>query len=182
MKIIDTSIPDIIHLQTEVHRDPRGQFMETYREEPYAVLGMREKFVQDNLVRSVKCVFRGLHFQLPPFEQAKLITMISGEILDVALDLRKDSETYLKTELINLSADDHDQLYIPAGFAHGYYVLSKEAIISYKVTKPYAPGHQGGIRWDSPEVGLREMIKDPLLSEQDKHLPFLNDLLSKILF
>jgi len=182
MKIIDTSIPDIIHLQTKVHRDPRGQFTETYREEPYAMIGIREKFVQDNLVRSLKHVFRGLHFQLPPFEQAKLITMISGEILDVALDLRKDSKTYLKAELIKISAEDHDQLFIPAGFAHGYYVLSGEAIITYKVTKPYAPDHQGGIRWDCPEAGLSEMIKHPLLSEQDKHLPFLNDLLSKNLF
>ena len=178
MKLIKTILPDIIHLRTDVHSDRRGQFTETYRKERYADMGIKDIFVQDNLVRSVKHVFRGLHFQLPPFEQAKLITVISGQILDVALDLRKDSQTYLKTELINLSAEDHDQLYIPAGFAHGYYVTSQEALISYKVSSPYTPDHQGGVRWDSPEMGLIEVLREPILSEQDKYLPFLNDLLS----
>ena len=182
MKIIETCIPDIIHLRPDVYRDKRGLFVETFRDERYATFGIHGPFVQDNLVHSHKNVFRGLHFQLPPYEQAKLITMIHGEILDVALDLRKDSKTYLKAELIKISAEDHDQLFIPAGFAHGYYVLSEQSIISYKVSNAYAPDHQGGIHWNSPEVGLREMIKDPLLSEQDKHLPFLNDLLSKNLF
>jgi len=182
MKIIETCLPDIIHLRPDVYKDKRGLFLETFRQQRYAECGISGPFVQDNLVHSHKNAFRGLHFQLPPFEQAKLITMISGEILDVVLDLRKGSQTYLKTGIITISAADHDQLYIPAGFAHGYYVLSNRSIISYKVSKPYAPDHQSGIRWDSPEIGLTQRFPYPVLSEQDMCLPFLNDLLLKNIF
>ncbi len=182
MNIIKTDIPDIIQLRPKVFSDLRGNFRETYRESRYKEVGIDREFVQDNLVHSKKNVFRGLHFQIPPYEQGKLITLIRGEILDVVLDLRRKSETYLKFLKIKLSAENEDQLYIPAGFAHGYYVLSKDACISYKVTTPYAPDHQGGIRWDDQHLGLTEIMKKPILSKQDKELPSLNEILAKYEF
>jgi len=180
--IVPAPIPGLLHLRPQLHEDPRGLFLESYRDSIYAELGIPDTFVQDNVVRSVKNVFRGLHFQRPPFAQAKLITLITGEILDVVLDLRKDSKSYLQTALFPLQADKHEQLYIPAGFAHGYYVISEEAIISYKVSRPYAPEYQSGIRWDSSELQLQEQFRSPLLSEQDRHLPNLKSFLNEYKF
>lgn len=177
MEIIKTDISGVLLIKPKIYKDLRGDFRETYRESRYQDAGIDCKFVQDNLVHSVKNVFRGLHFQLPPHEQAKLITMLKGEILDVIVDLRKDSDTYLQQLNIPLSAENGEQLFIPEGFAHGYYVLSEEAIISYKVSAPYAPEYQGGVRWDDPEFKLTDLIKNPLLSEQDKALPRLKELL-----
>jgi len=182
MKIIKTAIADVILIRPEVFTDQRGDFRETYRDTRYKEAGIDCDFVQDNLVHSKKYVFRGMHFQIPPFEQAKLITMIKGEIIDFVTDLRKDSKTYLKTINIKMSAKDEDQLFIPTGFAHGYYVLSNEACVSYKVSTPYAPDHQGGIRWNDPQLGLNELIKIPVLSEQDKALPTLDEVLAKYEF
>lgn len=184
IKKVPTSIPGLVLLQPQLHRDKRGIFLESYRKEKYKALGIECEFVQDNLVHSVKNVFRGLHLQFIPYEQAKLITIIQGEILDVVLDLRKNSPAFLKTEVIEMKADKHEQLFIPAGFAHGYYVLSETAVISYKVSKPYAPQDQGGINWQSPELKLGNFIKAPLLSEQDLKLPLLKEILnnSKFLF
>lgn len=178
IKYASTEIPGLLLLQPQQHRDERGVFLETYRKERFAGLGVAAEFVQDNLVHSLKNVFRGLHLQFRPYEQAKLITIIEGGILDVVLDLRKDSLTYLQTELIYMHADKHEQLYIPVGFAHGYYVLSETAVVSYKVSKPYAPQYQGGVNWQSPELKLSDVIKNPLLSEQDSNLPFLNKILN----
>lgn len=182
MQIIKTSIPDVIHLRSKVFTDQRGDFRETYRNTRCKEAGIECDFVQDNMVRSKKNVFRGLHFQIAPYEQAKLVILISGEILDIVVDLRRDSKTFLQQIQIKLSAKNEDQLFIPAGFAHGYYVLSNDACVSYKVSAPYAPEHQGGIRWDDKQLELREMIKKPVLSEQDKALPSLNEVLSKYEF
>ncbi|MCK4530520.1 MAG: dTDP-4-dehydrorhamnose 3,5-epimerase [Candidatus Marinimicrobia bacterium] len=182
MKIIKTAIADVILIRPEVFTDQRGDFRETYRDTRYKEAGIDCDFVQDNLVHSKKYAFRGMHFQIPPFEQAKLITMIKGEIIDFVTDLRKDSKTYLKTINIKMSAKDEDQLFIPTGFAHGYYVLSNEACVSYKVSSPYASDHQGGIRWNDPKLGLNELIKIPVLSEQDKALPTLDEVLAKYEF
>ncbi|MFO7842111.1 MAG: dTDP-4-dehydrorhamnose 3,5-epimerase [Fidelibacterota bacterium] len=178
MEILPTAIPDIVHLRPEAYPDPRGEFMENYREERYKELGIPVHFVQDNLVYSRNNVFRGMHFQLPPFAQAKLITMISGKILDIVLDLRKNSETYLKTMILTLSSDNNDQLYIPEGFAHGYYVLSEISRISYKVSQVYAPDHQAGIRWDDEILGLKKYFSYPLLSAKDQKLRPLKEILS----
>ena len=177
MEVIKTDIEGVLLIRPTVYTDARGDFRETYREKRYQDAGIDCKFVQDNLVHSTKHVFRGLHFQLPPYEQAKLITMIRGRILDVALDLRKNSKTFKKMLMIELSAETGDQLFIPEGFAHGYYVQSEEACISYKVSAPYAPDHQSGIRWDEFELHLRKYMRDPILSEQDKALPKLKDVL-----
>ncbi|MEA3391640.1 MAG: dTDP-4-dehydrorhamnose 3,5-epimerase [Candidatus Marinimicrobia bacterium] len=179
MQIIKTSIPDVIHLRSKVFTDQRGDFREIYRNTRCKEAGIECDFVQDNIVHSKKNVFRGLHFQLPPYGQAKLITMISGEILDIVVDLRKNSKTFLQKLQIKLSAKDEDQLFIPTGFAHAYYVLSNEACVSYKVSSPYAPDHQGGIRWNDPQLGLNELIKKPVLSEQDKALLTLDEVLAK---
>ncbi len=179
MEVIKTEITDILLIRPKVFTDLRGDFRETYHEDRYRKAGVICSFVQDNLVHSKKNVFRGLHFQFPPYQQSKLITMITGEILDIAIDLRKDSKTYLQQLKIKLSAENEDQLFIPAGFAHGYHVLSDTACISYKVSLPYAPDHQGGIRWDDPELKLTEMIDQPILSNQDKGLPLLKEVLNK---
>ncbi len=176
---LPTAIPDVIHLRPVLYADSRGDFMEMYQQEQYAKLGISIDFVQDNLVHSKKNVFRGMHFQLPPYEQAKLITVISGEILDFVLDMRSNSDTFLKQVCITLSAAENDQLYIPAGFAHGYYVLSENSCVSYKVSKPYAPEYQAGIRWDDEQLGLAKYISSPILSDNDKKLPSLNEILSK---
>lgn len=184
IKTVLTSTPGLLLLRPQLHGDERGIFLETYRREAYRELGIDNEFVQDNLVHSAKKVFRGLHLQFAPFEQAKLITIIQGEILDIVLDLRKGSPAYLRTETVRMKADKHEQLFIPAGFAHGYYVLSENAVISYKVSNPYAPLQQGGINWRSPELELEKLIKNPLLSEQDRNLPYLEEILNnpKFLF
>lgn len=180
--IMTTDFPGVLHLRPRVHRDPRGQFAEYYREAPYRAAGIPGPFVQDNLVRSGKQVFRGLHFQLPPYAQAKLITMIRGRVLDVVVDLRKDSPAYLKTLILTLSAEEQDQLYIPAGLAHGYYVQSDDSCLAYKVSRIYAPGHQAGIRWDDEELGLKQYFRDPLLSPKDRTLPSLRETIEKHTF
>ncbi|MCK5816944.1 MAG: dTDP-4-dehydrorhamnose 3,5-epimerase [Candidatus Marinimicrobia bacterium] len=182
MQIIKTAIADVILIRPEVFTDQRGDFRETYRNKRYKEAGIDCDFVQDNLVHSKKNIFRGMHFQIPPFEQAKLITMIKGEIIDFVTDLRKDSKTYLKTINIKMSAKDEDQLFIPTGFAHGYYILSNEACVSYKVSSPYVPDHQGGIRWNDSQLGLNELIRNPVLSKQDKALLTLDEVLAKYEF
>lgn len=173
MKILKTNIKDVLHIVPDMFADARGNFTETYQAERYKTAGIDCDFVQDNLVRSQKGVFRGLHFQLAPYEQAKLITVISGKIIDIALDIRADSSTYLHQVQIEL--DENEQLFIPVGFAHAYYVLSDQATISYKVSIPYAPQHQTGIRWDDPKLNLNSIIKNPILSKQDLNLPYINN-------
>lgn len=171
MKVTKTKIKDVLLITPKVFSDARGNFRETYQEERYKSFGIDCNFVQDNVVHSKKGVFRGLHFQLLPYEQAKLITVISGKILDIALDIRIDSPTYL--ELVKVELKENEQLFIPVGFAHAYYVLSEQSTISYKVSSPYAPEHQSGIRWDDPKLKLNKIIKKPILSEQDSNLPYL---------
>ena len=171
MKVIKSNIPEILHILPDVYSDDRGCFRETYQTERYKDAGIDLDFVQDNVVFSKKGVFRGLHFQLPPYEQAKLITVISGEVIDIAVDIRADSPTYLQQVRITLKKDE--QMYIPQGFAHAYYVLSKDALISYKVSSPYAPDQQSCIGWNTLELCLCDIIKDPILSNQDKDLPLL---------
>ncbi len=171
MKIIKTNIPEVIHILPDVYSDDRGSFMEIYQLERYKNTGINVNFVQDNVVFSRKHVFRGLHYQRPPYEQAKLITVISGKIIDIAIDIRQDSPTYM--EHIRVTLNKNEQIFIPTGFAHAYYVLSDDAVISYKVSAPYAPDHQTGIRWDDPKLNLKDIIQDPILSDQDKNLPLL---------
>ena len=165
-----TSIDGVIIIEPTVFGDERGYFMETYQKEEFKQLGLDVDFVQDNQSSSHKGVLRGLHFQYNQ-PQGKLVRVISGEVFDVAVDLRKDSPTYGKWEGVTLSADNKKQLYIPPGFAHGFVVLSDSAEFTYKCTDYYKADDEGGIQWDDPEIGINWPIDDIdeiILSEKDK--------------
>jgi len=169
MEIIKTSIEGLVIIQPRVFEDERGYFMETYKEAFIKENFPDIDFIQDNESKSTLGVFRGLHFQKPPFEQTKLVRVIDGEVLDVAVDLRKDSPTYGKWESIILSGENKKQFFIPKGFAHGFVVLSKDAIFSYKVDSIYAPEYDSGIKfndetlkidWKLPEKEIKISFKD----------------------
>jgi dTDP-4-dehydrorhamnose 3,5-epimerase len=169
-------IPDVVVVSPTLRRDTRGWFMETYRASVFEALGLPEHFVQDNLVRSVRGALRGMHYQLDPAAQGKLVSVVHGRIFDVAVDVRGGSESYGRWVGRLLDEASGESLWIPPGFAHGYIVLSENAYVSYKVTAEYRPELDGGFRWDDPEVGILWPLDDPLLSDRDRNLPFLADL------
>lgn len=157
--------------------DNRGWFMESYSKKDFEEAGLHYEFVQDN--RSFterKGTVRGLHFQRPPMAQAKLLSCLRGSILDVAVDLRPDSPTYKEWVGVILSAEDPTQLLIPRGFAHGFVTLTDHVEFQYKVDNFYSPEHDGGIRWNDPDIGVEWGVSDPILSEKDKKSPFLREL------
>ena len=165
-------IPDVLLIRTPRHVDERGYFSETYRQSAFTTLNT--EFVQDNFVRSDHRVLRGLHFQLPPKAQGKLVRIVRGEIFDVAVDLRVGSDTFSQWVGIQMTADEGVQLWIPPGFAHGYVVLSElGADVAYKATHEYDSGLETGIRWDDPQIGISWPISDPVLSSKDQKLPSL---------
>ena len=153
MKILETTLAGLLIIEPAVYGDSRGFFTETFQTNRYAEAGIRAPFVQDNLSRSVKHTLRGLHFQIAR-PQGKLVQVVDGEIFDVAVDIRSESPTFGKWEGVLLSGENLRQLYIPEGFAHGFCVLSDTALFSYKCTDFYAPGDEGGICWDDPELGI----------------------------
>ncbi len=153
IKVTKTNIKDLVVIEPTVHGDDRGYFMETYNQNDMKEAGIDVEFVQDNQSMSTKGVLRGLHYQ-KQFPQAKLVRVIKGEVFDVAVDLRKDSETYGSWFGICLSEENKKQFYVPAGFAHGFLVLSDEAEFCYKVTDFYHPGDEGGIAWNDPDLGI----------------------------
>jgi dTDP-4-dehydrorhamnose 3,5-epimerase len=166
-------IPDVVLVRPMRHADARGFFQETYRRSAFAEAGLADAFVQDNLARSTRGVLRGLHYQLPPAAQGKLVGVVAGRIWDVAVDLRRGSATYGRWTAQTLDADAGVQLWIPAGFAHGYVVLSDVADVSYKVTAEYDPKLDRGVRWDDPALGIEWPVADPVLSDKDRSLPAL---------
>ena len=177
MEIIKTSIEGLVVVQPRFFEDERGYFMESYKESFIKENFPDVHFIQDNESRSSYGVLRGLHFQKPPFEQTKLVRVIDGEVLDVAVDLRKESPTYAKWESVILSGSNKKQFLIPKGFAHGFVVLSKEAIFSYKVDNPYSAKHEAGIRFDDKRLNIdwkTNNMDNLIISEKDKTLPFLN--------
>lgn len=181
-KFIETGIKDLYVIEPTVFGDNRGYFMETYNDEftPYIkhLDGSPATFVQDNQSRSKKGVLRGLHFQKNN-PQGKLVRAIEGEVFDVAVDLRADSETYGKWYGVLLSEDNKKQFYVPEGFAHGFYVKSETATFCYKCTRFYDPTDEGGLMWNDPDIGINwEIIagKNPLLSEKDIKNPLLKNL------
>lgn len=179
MKFIRTSIPDIILIKPKIHKDRRGYFVESFRKEQLdAEIGFEVKFCQDNETKSKKGVLRGLHFQLPPFAQSKLIRVIEGEVLDVSVDIRKGSPTFGKCVLERLSGENKHQLFIPRGFAHGFVVLSEWAIFSYKVDNYYSADFDTGLAFDDPSLDINWILplENLLLSEKDKNLPVLKNL------
>ena len=178
MEIIKTSIKGLVIIQPKVFEDERGYFMESYKENFIKENFPDIHFIQDNESKSSYGVLRGLHFQKPPFEQTKLVRVIEGEVLDVAVDLRKKSSTYGKWESIILSGENKKQFLIPKGFAHGFVVLSMEAIFSYKVDNYYAPEYDSGIRYNDTSLDIDWKINTEklIISTKDKELKTLDEL------
>ena len=175
MKCEPTILPGVVVLTPRIFPDDRGFFLETYNDLKYAEFGIKNPFVQDNLSRSCKGTLRGLHYQLP-HTQGKLVSVIRGEVFDVAVDIRRGSDTFGQWTGHLLSEDNHAQLWIPAGFAHGFCVLSDEADFLYKCTDHYAPNCDHGILWNDPEIGIEWPIEAPLLSDKDARQPRLKDV------
>ena len=167
-------IPDVILIEAQAFEDGRGLFVERYKRSIFSANGIDDTFVQDNYSHSLRGVLRGLHYQKHPKAQAKLVTVLKGEIFDVAVDIRRGSPTYSRWVGETLSAKDCRLLYIPVGFAHGFCVLSEEADVLYKVTAEYAPEMDRGVIWDDPEIGIRWPINDPTVSPKDAELPPLH--------
>jgi len=167
-------IPDVIRVEPDVYPDERGWFKESYRKELFEKHGIGP-FVQDNVSFSSRGVLRGLHFQSPPKVQGKLVQCLSGKIQDVAVDIRKDSPTFGKWVAETLSAENHHMLWLPPGFAHGFIVLSETALVMYKVTVPYAPELDRGIRWDDPDLAVDWPVSSPVVSPKDAELPFFKE-------
>lgn len=178
MKIQRTRLNGVLLLEPEMYSDDRGFFSETYRREAFPA---ELDFVQDNLSRSRQGVIRGLHYQIE-HPQAKLVMAVSGEILDVAVDLREGSTTFGLHSAHRLSGTNMHQLYIPEGFAHGFSVLSESAVVYYKCSDYYFPQGERGIRWDDPDLAIDWQVDDPVLSEKDRGLPTLNEITFKDLF
>ena len=176
MKFTPQSIPDVVLIDPNSHGDDRGYFVENFRQDLLEeAIGYKVNFVQDNESKSTKGVLRGLHYQLPPFSQAKLVRVIEGCVLDVAVDIRKSSKTFGKHISKELSAQNKHQLFIPQGFAHGFLVLSDSAIFAYKVDNYYAPEHDRGIAFDDKKLKIdwQLLIEDLQLSDKDKSHPTL---------
>ena len=179
MQFITQSIPEVLVIEPLVHFDERGYFMESFRQDLLEKkLGYQVNFIQDNESKSnQRGVLRGLHYQIAPFSQSKLVRVVRGRVLDVALDIRKDSSTFGKHVSVELSEKNKRQVYIPKGFAHGFVVLSEEAIFSYKVDQYYSKKHERGLAFDDKEINIDWQIanKDLILSDADQDYPRLAD-------
>lgn len=180
MNFIKTTIPDLIIIEPTVFGDDRGYFLESFNQKAFTEHISSVAFVQDNESKSSRGVLRGLHFQKPPFNQAKLVRCISGKVLDVVVDLRKGSPTFGKHSTVELTGDNKRQLFVPRGFAHGFVVLSDTATFSYKVDNDYAPEYDSGILWNDDTLAIDWKISaaDVLLSEKDKDLPLFKNFIS----
>ena len=172
-----TEIEDVIYVIPQIFGDDRGFFSETYKKSVFVANGIKDEFNQDNHSKSVKGVLRGLHYQMHPKAQAKLVRCVKGKILDVAVDIRKGSKTFGKWVSRELSEENKCMLYLPEGFAHGFVVLSDEAEFLYKCSNEYSPENDRGIRWNDPDININWGIDfEPQLSEKDKKQPFLKDV------
>jgi dTDP-4-dehydrorhamnose 3,5-epimerase len=178
---LETKLDGVVLLEPEVHGDSRGFMVETYRRDTWAELGVEVEFVQHNHSRSSRGTLRGLHFQTEP-GQAKLVRCPRGRIFDVAVDLRRDSPTFGQWEGYELDDEAHRQLFVPAGFGHGFAVLSKEADVAYLLSSTYDPATESGIAWDDPDVGVEWPLDNPLLSERDKQAPHLAEVADTLPF
>ena len=179
MEILDTPIPGLKLIRPKVFGDSRGYFCETFNERDFEAILPGVRFVQDNESLSGYGVVRGLHFQKAPHAQAKLVRVVKGAVYDVAVDLREGSETFGHWFGIELSAENHLQLYIPKGFAHGFSVLSEQALFQYKCDAFYDPASEGAIAWDDPDLGIDWKIpaEEVILSEKDRRHPRLKELI-----
>ena len=177
MKIIETAIEDVVIIEPRLFKDERGYFFESFSQREFEEKIRKISFVQDNESKSSYGVLRGLHFQKPPFAQSKLVRVVKGAVLDVAVDIRKGSPTFGQHVAVELTEENHRQFFIPRGFAHGFSVLTDEVIFQYKCDNFYAPQSEGAIAWDDPALGIDWKIpaEKVILSEKDKHHPLLKD-------
>jgi dTDP-4-dehydrorhamnose 3,5-epimerase len=169
------AIPDVILIEPRVFGDDRGYFLETYKQSAFAAAGIPDVFVQYNHSHSAYGVLRGLHYQLLPMAQGKLLSVMAGEIFDVAVDIRRDSPTYGQWVGVTLSAANHHLLYVPPGFAHGFCVVSDMADLLYQVTAEYSQVYERGILWNDPDIGVAWPVAEPQLSPRDVAAPRLRD-------
>ena len=177
MKVIQTTIPEVVIIEPDVFGDSRGYFFESYSQKKFDELVRPVRFVQDNESKSKYGVLRGLHFQKGKDAQSKLVRVVKGRVLDVAVDIRKGSPTFGKYVVVELTEDNHRQLFVPRGFAHGFSVLSDEVIFQYKCDNLYAPHAEGAIAWNDPEIGIDWQLpaEDVLLSAKDAAHPMLKE-------
>ena len=175
MKVVQTKLPGVLVFEPQAFDDDRGWFLETWSRKRYEQAGVAGEFVQDNVSFSTKGILRGLHFQYPQ-PQGKLIQVLSGEVFDVAIDIRVGSPTFGQWVSEKLSGENHKQLYIPQGFAHGFCVLSETAVFSYKCTDYYNSSTEGGIVWNDPQIGIDWPVSEPILSAKDVECPLLKDI------
>jgi dTDP-4-dehydrorhamnose 3,5-epimerase len=168
------AIPDVVLITHEIVRDPRGFFLEGYREEPFLKQGI-PRFVQDNHARSTGRVLRGLHYQIRPAAIGKLVRCLRGRVFDVAVDIRKGSRTYAKWVGVELNDENCRMVYIPEGFAHAYCALTEQCEVFYKTTGYYSPQHDRGFRWNDPAVMIKWPVAEPILSPKDANAPLLKD-------
>lgn len=166
-------LPEVVLIQPQQRGDQRGLFLESYKQSEFDANGISDRFVQDNYSHSVRGTLRGLHYQLTPHAQAKLVTILRGEVFDVAVDIRRGSPTFGQWVGTTLSSDTFRMLYIPAGFAHGFCVISEQADVVYKMSTEYAPEQERGVIWNDPAIGIIWSVTQPILSAKDLTLPLL---------
>ena len=172
-EFIAQALPDVVLVQPQVFGDTRGGFLETYKQSEFEAAGIRERFVQDNHSISSRGVLRGVHYQLPPRAQGKLVWVTQGAVWDVCVDLRRESDSFGQWCGADLTGENHAMLYVPPGFGHGFVVLSEIAHFQYKCTQEYAPSSERGIRWDDPDLAIDWPLRDVTVSEKDASLPWL---------
>ena len=175
MEVIKTAIEGLVIIEPKVFGDARGYFFESFSQREFEEKVRKINFVQDNESMSSYGVMRGLHFQTPPFTQSKLVRCVKGKVLDVAVDIRKGSPTYLQWAAVELSGENKRQLLIPRGFAHGFATLTDNVEFLYKADNWYAPASEGSILWSDPEIGVKWNVKDPIIAEKDANAPLFRD-------
>jgi dTDP-4-dehydrorhamnose 3,5-epimerase len=178
MEIVKTKISDLYIIKPRVFEDERGYFFESYNKQAFIQLGIDQNFVQDNESMSQKGVVRGLHFQRPPFAQGKLVRVMQGAVLDVAVDIRTGSPTYGEWVSVELTQHNKWMYWIPPGFAHGFSALEDNTVFFYKCTNVYNSESEGSIRWDDPDLNIDWKVKEPIVKERDKHSTLFRDFVS----
>jgi dTDP-4-dehydrorhamnose 3,5-epimerase len=178
MKVDTFNIEGPLLIYPRIFGDTRGYFLESFNEMKYKELIGNVDFVQDNISNSAKNVVRGLHFQAPPFAQGKLVSVIHGAVLDVIVDIRRYSATYGQYLAVELTEEDHAQLWIPPGFAHGFAALKENTLFSYKCTAVYEPSSEGTLRWNDPDLAINWNVNDPIVSEKDQLGAFFTNFIS----
>jgi dTDP-4-dehydrorhamnose 3,5-epimerase len=178
MQVIETGIKGLVEIIPAIYKDSRGWFYEFYNQNTFQKAGVPTNFVQENASFSTKGVIRGMHFQLPPFQQGKLVTVLSGKVIDVAVDLRKGSKTFGQVYYCELTSEKRNMLMVPEGFAHGFVTL-EDTLFYYKCTNFYNKPLESGVVWNDPQLNIQWGIKNPIVSEKDNELPTLDELLKK---